>query len=397
MAVIPSVHKPLHKGHMRKVLQVTPTLNAGGVERTTLEIADAISRAGGLALVASAGGRLESDLGAAGGELVRLPVSSKNPLTLWRNAGRLARLAAARGVNLIHARSRAPAWSALIAARRLKLPFVTTYHGVYNARTAPKRFYNSVMARGDLVIANSEFTRAHVMATYGTAPERVIAIPRGVDVQAFDAEKFDAAAIAQTRAAWDAESDSNQLVIILPARLTRWKGQLVLIDAVARLDSRRPGSVQVIFAGDAQGRTRYVAELKSAIEVAGLGERARIVGHVDNIAAALAASDVVVLPSIEPEAFGRGAIEAQAMSRPVIAAAHGGLAETIVDGATGLLVPPGDAEALAGALERLIDMGPQARRDMGRRGRERVVANYTTAAMQAATLAVYDRLLGAEA
>jgi glycosyltransferase involved in cell wall biosynthesis len=380
---------------MPRILQVTPTLNAGGVERTTIEIADAISRAGGLALVASAGGRLEPDLEAAGGELIRLPASSKNPVTMAFNVGRIARMARARGVELIHARSRAPAWSALIAARRLKLPFVTTYHGVYNAKTPLKRFYNSVMARGDVVIANSEFTRAHVMAAYGVASERIVAIPRGVDGAVFDPAKFDLAHISAQRALWGVAEGASRLVILLPARLTRWKGQLVLIDAAARLDSRRPGSVQVILAGDAQGRTRYVEELKAAIAIGGLSERALIVGHVDAIAAALAASDVVVLPSIEPEAFGRGAIEAQAMARPVVAAAHGGLAETIVDGETGLLVPPGDAQALAGALERLIDMGPAARSEMGRRGRERAMRLYTTTAMQAATLQVYDRLLGA--
>jgi glycosyltransferase involved in cell wall biosynthesis len=377
---------------MYSVLQVTPELNAGGVERTTIEIAEAISRAGGLALVASAGGRLEPDLEAAGGELVKLPVDSKNPIVVALNAQRLAHIAQARGVKLIHARSRAPGWSALLAARRLKLPFVTTYHGVYNAKSHLKRWYNSVMARGDVVIANSEYTRAHVLREYGLDPQRVVAIPRGVDLIEFDADKIAPAEIATLRASWNVKP--GELVVIQPARLTRWKGQLIFIEAMARLNAARPGAARGIIAGDPQGRQAYARELNAAIAKAGLQDRVAAVGHLGHMPLAFAASDIAVFPVIEPEAFGRGAVEAQVMGAPVIASRLGGYTETVLDGETGLLVPSGDAGALMEALVRLIDLGPDARRTMGLRGRDRARRNYAKTALQASTLQVYDQLLG---
>jgi glycosyltransferase involved in cell wall biosynthesis len=380
---------------MYSVLQVTPELNAGGVERTTIEMAEAVTCAGGLALVASVGGRLESDLRAAGGELIRLPLASKNPITLLSNANALARIAQTRNVNIIHARSRAPAWSALMAARRLKLPFVTTYHGIYNAKTPLKRWYNSVMARGDLVIANSEYTRGHVLETYKLDPARVIAIPRGVDVEVFDPARVDPAQVAAQRAAWGLQPNDPRFVLIAPARLTRWKGQLVLIEALARLARRRPGAVLTVFAGDAQGRDDYVREMETAISSGGLQSDVVIAGHVGQMATAFAASDAAAFPPTDPEAFGRGAVEAQAMRVPVIAADHGGLSETVVEGVTGLKVRPGDAAALEAAIERMLDMGSEARATMGANGRDRVCLLYTKTALQASTLQVYDKLLGA--
>ena len=382
---------------MYSVLQVTPELNAGGVERTTIEMAEAISRAGGLALVASAGGRLEGDLEAAGGELIRLPVNSKNPIDIALNARRLAHVARARGVNLIHARSRAPGWSALLAARRLKLAFVTTYHGIYNARTPLKRWYNSVMARGDVVIANSHYTRAHVLAEYGLDPERVVAIPRGVDPRQFDRAGLDPGLVAAMRAGWGVAPGDARLIVIAPARLTRWKGQLVLIEAIARVQAARPGAVKAILAGDAQGRRAYAGELDAAIGKAGLRETVAMVGHIEHMPAALAASDIAVFPVIEPEAFGRGAVEAQAMGVPVIASNLGGYSETVTEGETGLFATPNDPAALAAAIERMVDLGPQGRAAMGAKGKARARGLYATSTLQTATLRVYDRLLGEHA
>lgn len=378
---------------MLSVLQVTPELNAGGVERTTLEIAEAISRAGGLALIASAGGRLEPDLEATGGELIKLPVASKNPLTVIANAWKLARIVKKRGVQIIHARSRAPAWSALLAARLAGVPFVTTFHGVYNARTPLKRFYNSVMARGDVVIANSEYTKEHILRHYDVRMDRVVAIPRGVDLDVFDRSKVSAADVAAMRASWNVAERDARCVMIAPARLTRWKGQLMLIDAVAMIEKRRPGALKIIFAGDAQGRDAYVDEMKSAIEKNQLQDVVAIAGHIVNMPAAFAASDVAVFPVIEPEAFGRGAVEAQAMGVPVIASNLGGYTETVVEGETGFLSPPGAAAALAGVIERVVDAGPAMRADMGRRGHDRVSTLYSKTALQTATLAVYQRVL----
>ena len=381
----------LQEGHNLTVLQVTPELNAGGVERTTLEIAEAISRAGGLALVATAGGRLEPDLKTAGGELIRIPAASKNPITLIANAFKLAKIARERNVQIIHARSRAPAWSALLAARMARVPFVTTYHGIYNAKSPLKTFYNSVMARGDAIIANSEFTREHVLANHDVMPERVTAIPRGVDLDVFSPEKIAADDIAALRVKWGVSS--SQCVILVPARLTRWKGQMVLIEAARMLNERRPKAVKIIIAGDDQGRRAYTQEMLSAIKAGGLQDVISLVGHLRQMPLAFAASDVAVFPVIEPEAFGRGAVEAEAMGVPVIASNLGGYTETVVEGQTGFLVPAGAAGPLCGAIERMIDAGAEKRTDMGRKGQERVRALYSKTALQSATLAVYQRVL----
>lgn len=370
---------------------MTPALNAGGVERTTLEIAQAISRAGGLALVASAGGRLEPDLKAAGGELIKLPLATKNPIQALANAFALARVIRKRGATIVHARSRAPAWSAWIAAKLTGAHFVTTFHGIYNARSGLKRFYNSIMARGQIVIANSEYTREHVVHQFRVRPERVIAIPRGADLAVFDPQRFTAEQRKAQRAKWGvAEGDC---LVIAPARLTRWKGQMVLIEAAAELLKRRPGLMRVVFAGDAQGRSTYESAMKGAISVAGLKEVISIVGHLGDMPLALAASDIAVFPVIEPEAFGRGAVEAQAMGVPVIASSLGGFTETIIENETGMLVPAGSSQELAAALERMIDAGPAARQAMGASGIARARLHYATATLQAATLAVYQQVL----
>lgn len=383
----------LQEGHILSVLQVTPELNAGGVERTTIEMAEAISRAGGLALIASAGGRLEPDLEAAGGKLIKLPANTKNPLTALANVWRLMRIVKQYNVQVIHARSRAPAWSALIAARLAGVPFVTTFHGIYNARSPLKRFYNSVMARGDVVIANSEYTREHVLEFYDADRERIVAIPRGVDLEVFDSTCISAEDVASIRAQWGVAPNDARCVIIAPARLTRWKGQLVLIEAIALIERRRPGALKVIIAGDAQGRVGYKEEVNAAIEKSELRDVVAVVGHLRHMNAAFAASDIAVFPVTEPEAFGRGAVEAQAMGVPVIASNLGGFTETVIEGETGFLVPPGAALALAGAIERALDLSPEQRAAMGARGRDRVHQLYSKQALQTATMAVYQRVL----
>lgn len=393
MALTGGEQRALQEGHIPAVLQVTPELNAGGVERTTLEMAEAISRAGGLALVASAGGRLEPDLKTAGGELIKLALQTKNPFVALANAWKLASIVKKRRVDIIHARSRAPAWSAFIAARLTGAPFVTTFHGIYNFRSPLKRLYNSIMTRGDAVIANSHYTGEHILENYDVPRERITVIPRGVDLDVFDRAKVKDSDIEITRADWGLAPKDARCVVIAPARLTRWKGQLVLIEAIKMIEARRPGGLKVILAGDPQGRQGYVAELNDAIRAAGLEQVISLVGHVQDMPLAFAASDIAAFPVIEAEAFGRGAIEAQAMGVPVIATNLGGYTETVIEGETGFLVPPGAAQALAGAIERSVDLGPAARAQMGRNGQARVQNLYSKAALQTATLAVYQRLL----
>ncbi|HEX3810193.1 MAG TPA: glycosyltransferase family 4 protein [Rhizomicrobium sp.] len=375
------------------ILQVIPQLDAGGAERTTVEIAAALSQAGYTALVASQGGRMEGELKAAGGELIRMKMASKSPLKILSNAMALKSLIAARDIKLIHARSRAPAWSALMAARMTHIPFVTTYHGIYNSENSLKHFYNSVMMRGDAVIANSQWTADHVLREHRELAGHVHVIPRGVDLSRFDPGGIAPDAIAAQRTQWGA--GDGDLVILLPGRMTRWKGQLLFLDALAQL--RREGltdHVRAVLIGDAQGRHDYVVELRRAIVRNRLEKTAIIADHVSDMATAYLAADVVVSASTEPEAFGRVAAEAAAMGRPVVATDHGGARETVLNGASGLLVRPNNADALADGLAKMIRLPPDSRADMGRAGRAHVARTFTLDRMTGDTLALYRSLTG---
>ncbi len=378
-----------------------PELDTGGAEASAIEIAEAVTHAGGACLVASQGGRMEAALSRAGGELCRLPLASKNPLQMAANTVALRRLIAARGVDLVHVRSRAPAWSALAAARLAGVPFVTTYHGAYNQKSRAKSFYNSVMARGDIVIANSRYTADLLIRRHNTPAQRVRVIYRGVDIDGFAPDAVSRERVAALRTAWGIAPQTR--IVLQVARLTRWKGQDLVIAAAAYvLKQADMRDVAVVLAGDAQGRHAYERELRALAAANGLAERIKLVGHVADVAAACRAADIVVVASREAEAFGRASAEAQAAERPVIVADRGALPETLVpigeadqDG-TGWLVAPDNAEALAACLDEALRLPPEVLARMGARGRAHVAAHFTTQAMQAATLEVYDTLLGSD-
>ncbi len=372
------------------ILQVLPSLASGGVERGTVEMVDAVVRAGGRALVASAGGPMVRAVEHAGGEHVWLDLMTKDPLSVWRNSRRLASLVRAEGVALVHARSRAPAWAAWRAARRTGAAFVTTWHGVHGEEFPLKRQYNAVLARGDRVIAISGFVAAQVSTRHAVGPDRLRVIPRGVDVAAFDPAVVSGARVHRLAAAWRLPDGAR--VVMLPGRLVRWKGHAVLLEAVARL-GREDVCVVMVGGGDARGR--YAAEVVALAERLGLGERLRLAGHCDDMPAALLLADAVVSASLRPEPFGRVVIEAQAMGRAVVAAEGGGAAETIEPGATGWRVPAGDAAALAATLAVVLALGEGERAALGAQARGAVLAGFTAGRMQASTLAVYNELLDA--
>lgn len=376
------------------ILQVIPHLGAGGAERTTIEVAEALKAAGAIPLVASVGGRLEGELQRVGGELIRIDsLATKNPLQVWLNSLVIAKIARERGVKLIHARSRAPGWSAYWAAQRMKLPFVTTYHGVYNAKSGIKRWYNSVMARGQTVIANSDYTAKHVIAEHPDAKSRIVTIHRGVDIARFSPEAVNEVRRSSLRKAWRLE-EADGPVILLPARMTGWKGHREAIAAAGMLAKEQPDARwNMVFVGDHQGRLDYVAELAELISQHGVDARVRMAGHCDDMPAALALSDIVIAPSIEPEAFGRVAAEAGAMGVPAVGSAIGAQGEIIVDGETGLIVSPRDPAALAGAMGQLLAMGKTRRTEMGARAMARIRDRFTTSALQKATLSVYEGLM----
>ena len=371
-----------------RVLQVLPALDTGGVERGTVEMVHAITRAGGTALVASAGGRMAAQVERAGGRHLAMSLMTKDPVNILLNAGRLRRLIRAEGVTLVHARSRAPAWSAWRAARAAGVGFVTTWHGVYSETLPGKHLYNSVMARGDRVIAISRYVAARVAAGYGVGADRLRVIPRGVDPEIFDPGQVVGDRVHKLAQAWRLPNGAR--VVMLAARLTRWKGAEAVLDAVARLARE---DVYCVLVGSDQGRAAYAKSLEQRAARLGLGARLRLAGHCDDMPAALMLADVVVSASLKPEPFGRSVIEAQAMGRPVVAFDHGGAAETVQAGHTGLLAPPGDVAALAACIGQALDL-PEALRDaLGWHARQAVLAGFTTGAMQDATLAVYEDIL----
>jgi glycosyltransferase involved in cell wall biosynthesis len=367
------------------VLQVLPSLITGGVERGTVEITKAIVEAEAVALVASAGGPMVRQIERAGGTHIALQLTTKSPLGIWRNARALEAVIHDRNVSLVHARSRAPAWSAWLACQRTGVPFVTTYHGTYGESFPFKRRYNSVMARGRIVIAASHFIADLVAARHHVDVARIRIIPRGVDPAVFDPATVSGSRIAKLAADW--RVPNNMRIVTLPGRLTAWKGHAVLLDAIARLS--RP-DVMCVFVGSAQGRQGYVRNLEHKAMRLGISARLRLVGQCDDMPAAMCLSDVVVHASTKPEAFGRVVIEAQAMGRPVIASDLGGPVETVRHGETGWRVRPDDPDALAAAIELALDLDPEARLSLGQRARASVP---TVRAMQDATLDVYEAVL----
>jgi glycosyltransferase involved in cell wall biosynthesis len=352
-----------HRERAPAVLQVLPSLEAGGVERGTCDVANALVQAGWRSFVASAGGPMTRELERAKARHAELPVDSKNPFVMRKNIERISRLIESYHIDIVHARSRAPAWSARAAARRTGRPFVTTFHGTYGHGSALKRRYNAVMASGDRVIAISDFIAGHVREVYDIDEARLVTIPRGINLKRFDPAAVSGERMIRLARAW--RLPDGVPVIMLPGRLSRWKGQMVLVDALAEL----------------------------RIQTKGLGSVVAVIDDCDDMAAAYKLADVVVSASTDPEAFGRVAAEAQAMGRPVIATDHGGARETVIHGETGWLVPPGDVSALSKTIKAALALDVATREAVAVAARDHIEARYSVEAMCQATLEVYEALL----
>ncbi|MCC6467503.1 MAG: glycosyltransferase family 4 protein [Alphaproteobacteria bacterium] len=370
------------------VLQVLPALVTGGAERGTVDVAAAVAAAGWTSLVASSGGPMVREVERAGVTHLTLPLDSKNPFVVRANIERLGQAIAAHGVDIVHGRSRAPAWSALYAARRAGVRFVTTFHGTYNFSNPAKRWYNSVMARGDRVIAASRFIVDHVVRHYNTSPGMLRHIPRGIDLDRFDPAKVSGPRLARLAKEW--RLADGVPVVMLPGRLTRWKGQAVLIDAIALRGKR---DLRCLLVGSDQGRGAYRRELEQRIAAHGLETVVHLIDECSDMPAALKLADLVVSASTDPEAFGRVAVEAQAMGRPIVATRHGGSLETVLDGETGWLIEPGNPAPLAQAIDAALAMGAEERQAIAQRGIAHVRANFSRELMCARTLEVYRELL----
>ena len=332
-----------------------------------------------------------SELNRAGAEHFVLPLATKNPFAIYKNITHLTELITREQADIVHARSRAPAWSAWHAAKRTGRAFITTFHGTYGHASAAKRWYNSIMTRGERVIAISDFIGGHVHQVYGVSAARIRVVHRGIDTIRFDAANINSERVIHLAEAW--RLPDGQPVVMLPGRLTRWKGQSVFIEAVKLLN--RPG-VQFLMVGSDQGRYDYRRELEQHIEAEGMTGMIHVIDHCDDMPAAYMLTDVVVSAPTDPEAFGRIVAEAQALGRPVIATDHGGARETVIEGETGWLAPPGDADALAEKIAQVLSRDEASREKLAERAIGHIRENYSKDMMCARTLEVYNEVLALE-
>ncbi len=379
------------------VLQVIPRMRAGEAELGCLQIATALVKNGHRALVASEGGQLVDQVLAAGAEHMNMPLASKNPLVLAKNARQLADIIRREKVSIIHARSRAPAWSALYAARSTHIPFVTTYHSEYSEKGRLKNFYNSVMARSDTVIAVSDYMAHLIRTRYHTPENRIAIIHRAFDDTVFDPAKLTPERLSTTRQLLDA--DGSKPVLILAGRITPRKAQHHLVSALGILKQRGAPDVVCVLAGEIE-KPAFKAELEAQAQRLGIAHQLRFPGHVRDVAAAYAISDIALNIS-EQEGLPRVAIEAQAMGVPMIVSDTGpgrevALTEPDVgpNEASGLRVPYADPKAVADAIETMLAWPPEKRKAHGERGAANVRSRFTLQRLTSKTLAVYQKLLG---
>ncbi|HSI42511.1 MAG TPA: glycosyltransferase [Xanthobacteraceae bacterium] len=378
----------------RTVLQVVSELaGTEGVENDVADVASALVAAGARALVAGPAGPLVGELQARGAEWLPLPSGRTNIARTLGNVPRLRCIIRAEKVALVHVRARAPAWSAYLASRFLGVPLMTTHSGPYAGNGLTARLYNGIMARGDIVLVSSQFTADLVARRHKRARGRILLVPRGIDLDACDPAAVPPLRIAAQRAEWDAEPEER--IVLLPARFKPWKGQAVLVEAVQRLGEAAP--VRLVLAGEARPGDAYLRRLARRIEADGLAERVSAAEAPQDMAAALMAADVVVLPSTEPEAFARTALQALALGRPLVVSAIGAQQEVIrlpPAMRTGWLVPPGDADALAAALAEALALDDAGREALAGEARRQVDLRFSRRREVAATLGAYARAIG---
>jgi len=372
------------------VMQIIPELSAGGAEQGCIDVGVELIAGGAQSIIVSNGGNRLHELERHGITHINMPVHSKNPITMRRNARKIAKLIEQYGVHIVHVRSRAPAWSAYWACQKSKMPvrFMTTCHAPYNISGEWKRKYNAIMTRGERVIAISEMVTNYLTENYHIDPSIIRLIPRGIAIEKFHPTAVTPQRLIELSNKWRIPDGAN--IIMLPGRLTRWKGHHVLIDAMAKIGRK---DLFAVIIGDDQGRSEYRKELEDSIETKGLSEQIRIVSHCNDMPAAYMLATVVVSASIEPEGFGRIPVEAQAMGRPIIGTAHGGALETIKAGQTGWLVEPGDPIALSRAIEDALDLNQGQRAMLATRAMAHVVDHFTKEQMLNKTMNVYAELL----
>ena len=381
----------------KRILQIIPNMEIGGAERTVLEITSFLKDTEFSSLVLTSGGKLIGELEKENIEVIKLKIDKKNPYSIIKNFFLFIKIFREKKIDLVHVRSRAPAWSAIFAAKKIGIPVLTTWHGHVSNSSFIKKIYNSIMLKGDAVIANSAYTAERISKIYNIDLNKIDIISRGVNVESFEGSKFSNTEISNMRKMWSV--DDNKIIILFPARLTRWKGHLVTIEAINLLKKEKFfDHVIFLFAGEKAGAENYIKKLNSIITKFKLQENIKLVERIENMPLAYHASDIVLSPSIEPEPFGRIPIEAQAAGKTIIASDHGAVKDTIKNGNnfTGFKVKPNDPQALSIAIKQSITMDKKDLTKMHERAISNVKNNFSLENMCKKTLEVYKRLLISE-
>ena len=384
----PTVKFKRLSGRKPVIVQILPALVRGGVERGTVEMVQAIQAAGGHAVVISNGGPLVRHIERCGGKHIALPVHAKNPLR-WPGLRRqLKTIFQAENADIVHVRSRVPAWLALTLAKSMGIATISTVHSRFTARSFLKRRYNAKLLDAGQVIAISDYVHGLITSQYIGVEDRLTVVHRGVDT-----DTFDPAAVSQARIINFADTvalPEDVPVIMMPARSSSWKGHHILLDALAKLKDL---NFVCLFVGASDGKAGFVKDITDYAHAHGLEGQFRLTPVVDDMPAALMVADVVVMPSITPEPFGRVALEAQAMGRPIVAFAHGGAVESIEHGKTGWLATPGDVHSLAENMRTALTLKPRARNTFAAHARAHINEHFSTDKMCQETLKVYRRML----
>ncbi len=378
-----------------KVLQVIPKLGYGGAETGCYDIAHYLPENNCKSFIVTSGGELLKFVDRKKVKIYRLPVQSKNPLLILINAFILIGIILVHNISIVHARSRAPAWSCLLATKITGRKFVTTFHGTYNFKSNIKKIYNSVMTRADLIIAGSNFIFSHVKKNYSkylNEKKKLMVIFRGINVDYFDPTTKIETDEKKLLKKWDIEKDKK--IILLPGRLTYWKGQEVFIEAInlVNIELGYEAFYAVILGSD-QGRDLYKKKLIRLSEKYRLSKQIRFIDNCNDMALAYKVSDIIVSASTEPEAFGRVAVEAQSMEKPIIASNIGGSNETIIDEKTGFLYEAGNTKSLSNKILRTLNMNETLLKSIGNEGRKNIVQKFNVEKMCFSTYSEYKKLL----
>lgn len=373
----------------RTILQVVPALVSGGVERGTIEIARHLKESGYNSLVISAGGPMLEMLLKHNITHIKLNVASKNPLVIWRNAKLISKVITEYQVDLVHARSRAPAWSCYMAAKACGTKFITTCHGIYNISGPLKRYYNSIMTKGEQIIAVSDFVKQYILTNYAAEQSRIQVIHRGVNHQYFNSANLTLEKLQKFR---DKYNIRDQVpVILLPSRMTEWKGHMVLIKALNKIKHL---DFCCLMVGDLSKHPNFTNRVQNLIKQTKLQSKIQIFGHELNMLGLYGIADLVLSTSIAPEAFGRTIIEGQSMGKLVISTNIGGAAETILDQSTGFHVQVNNPDDLADKIAYCLSiLGSNHAQIITNQARQSVIEHFSLDQMLHKTLSLYQQIL----